>query len=141
MNTGAHAAPPDMPEPRPGASTDPGSRGRTELAVKVVEKIAGEVAREESISGGVSGGFMGIGGHADMAARPKTTVQLTGNTAALTIEVSMPYPVPLRQETGRLRQRIMSRVTELTGVDVEQVDIRVLWLQSGRDAPARRVLL
>ncbi len=141
MNAGAHALPPEPPGFRPAVGAGNVSRGRTELEVKVIEKIAGEVAREESASGGASGGFLGIGTHADMSARPKTSVELTGNVAALTIEVAMPYPAPLRQAAGHLRQRIMARVTELTGVEVRQVDIRILWLKSGRDAPARRVLL
>ncbi len=143
MNAGAaHALPPEAPGFRQSlVASGFESRGRTELAVKVVEKIASEVAREESSSGGASGGFMGIGTRADMSARPKTTVELTGNVAVLTIEVAMPYPAPLRQAAGRLRQRIMARVTELTGVEVKQVDIRILWLKSSRDAPARRVLL
>ncbi len=141
MNAGAHALPPELPGFQPAAGAGNGSRGHTELAVKVIEKIASEVAREESSSGGASGGFMGIGARADMSARPKTSVELMGNVAVLTIEVAMPYPAPLRQAAGRLRRRIVSRVTELTGVQVRQVDIRILWLKSSRDAPTRRVLL
>ena len=45
----------------------------------------------------------------------------------------MLYPVPLRQATEELRRRIATRVTELTGVDVRQVDIRISWLTTGTD--------
>ncbi|PYI65711.1 Asp23/Gls24 family protein [Arthrobacter livingstonensis] len=104
------------------------SRGQTVLADKVIEKIAGQVARDESSAGGSSGGFLGIGAHADLSARPQATAELSGNIATLSVEVGMVYPAPLRQATEELRRRIRTRVTELTGVDVRQVDIKVSWL-------------
>ncbi len=120
---------------------DVGSRGRTVLADKVIEKIAGQVASDESSAGGSSGGFLGMGTHADMSARPKASVELTGNIATLSVEVGMLYPVPLRRATEELRQRIRARVTELTGVEVRQVDIKVSWLTTGEASPGRRRLL
>jgi uncharacterized alkaline shock family protein YloU len=51
----------------------------------------------------------------------------------------MLYPVPLRQVTEALRDRIRTRVTELTGVDVREVDIRISLLTT--DTNGRRKLL
>lgn len=110
-----------------------GDRGTTVLARKVLEKIAGQVAKDETDAGGSSGGFLGIGAQADLAARPQATVQLSGNVATLRVEVGLPYPVPLRQAADRLRDRISARVMELTGVEVRQVDVTVSWL--GLDPP------
>ena len=138
---GAHALPP--PGAR-GAGWDlgeEGARGRTVLAARVIEKIAGQVASDESSAGGSSGGFLGIGTRADLSARPKASVELSGNIATLSVEVGMLYPVPLRQATEELRRRIATRVTELTGVDVRQVDIRISWLTTGTDTNGRRKLL
>ena len=118
-----------------------GARGQTVLAARVIEKIASQVASDESSAGGSSGGFLGIGTRADLSARPKASVELTGNIATLRVEVGMLYPVPLRQATEELRRRIAARVTELTGVDVRQVDIRISWLTTGADANGRRKLL
>jgi len=118
-----------------------GTRGQTFLAARVIEKIAGQVASDESSAGGSSGGFLGIGTRADLSARPKASVELTGNIATLRVEVGMLYPVPLRQATEELRRRIAARVTELTGVDVRQVDIRIAWLTTGADTSGRRKLL
>ncbi len=140
---GAHAL------PFPGANdvrhdSDAGelaSRGQTVLANKVIEKIASQVASDESSAGGSSGGFLGIGAHADLSARPKASVELSGNIATLSVEVGMLYPVPLRQATEALRQRIRTRVTELTGVEVRQVDIKVSWLTTGTETNRRRKLL
>ena len=118
-----------------------GTRGQTVLAAKVIEKIAAQVASDESSAGGASGGFLGIGTRADLSARPKASVELAGNIATLSVEVGMLYPVPLRQATEELRRRIRAKVTELTGVDVRQVDIRISWLTTSTDTPGRRKLL
>lgn len=123
------------------ADADIDSRGQTRLAEKVIEKIAGQVASEESSAGGSSGGFLGIGAHADLSARPQASVELSGNIATLSVEVGMLYPVPLRQGTEELRGRIRARVTELTGVEIRQVDIKVSWLTTDRGTNGRRRLL
>jgi uncharacterized alkaline shock family protein YloU len=132
---------PESARDRGPAEGEAGSRGQTRLAEKVIEKIAGQVARDESAAGGSSGGFLGIGGHPDPSARPRASVELAGNIATLAVEVGMPYPVPLRQASEALRERIRARVTELTGVQVRQVDIRVSWLAAPPGAGARRRLL
>ena len=138
---GAHATP--LPWTGDAAEDygEAGTRGQTVLAARVIEKIAGQVASDESSAGGSSGGFLGIGTRADLAARPKASVELAGNIATLRVEVGMLYPVPLRQATEELRRRIATRVTELTGVDVRQVDIRISWLTTGADTNGRRKLL
>ncbi len=137
---GAHALPTTDVDDRLEPDID--SRGQTVLADKVIEKIASQVVSEESVAGGSSGGFLGIGTHADLSARPKASVELSGDIATLSVEVGMLYPVPLRQSTEALRRRIRTRVTELTGVEVRQVDIKVSWMTStGGDAGGRRRLL
>ncbi len=125
----------------PVGSRDLDSRGRTVLDRKVVEKIASQVASEESFGGGSSGGFLGIGAHSDFSARPKVAVELAGNIAALSVEIGLLYPVPLRQVTEQLRRRISERVNALTGVEVRQVDITVSWLKPADESSGRRRLL
>lgn len=138
---GAHALPLPGSGDAGGDVGETGSRGQTVLAARVIEKIAAQVASDESSAGGSSGGFLGIGTRADLSARPKASVELSGNIATLSVEVGMLYPAPLRQATEALRRRIRTRVTELTGVDVRQVDIRISWLTTGADANGRRKLL
>ncbi len=122
-------------------SRDLDSRGRTVLDRKVLEKIASQVASEESFAGGSSGGFLGIGAHSDLSARPKVTVELAGNIAVLSVEIGLLYPVPLRQVTEQLRRRIGERVNALTGVEVRQIDITVSWLIPADESTGRRRLL
>ncbi|MBP3042265.1 Asp23/Gls24 family envelope stress response protein [Arthrobacter jiangjiafuii] len=117
-----------------------GDRGTTVLARKVLEKIAGQVAKDETDAGGSSGGFLGIGAQADLSARPQATVEVSGSVATLRVEVGLPYPVPLRQAADRLRDRISARVTELTGVEVRQVDVTVSWLELDPPDDVRRRL-
>ncbi|MGW9405036.1 Asp23/Gls24 family envelope stress response protein [Arthrobacter sp. NPDC055585] len=116
-------------------------RGSTSMSRKVLEKIASQVARDETEAGGSSGGFLGLGSRADFSARPEASVELAGNIASLRVTVGLPYPVPLRQATHELRERIAGRVTELTGVQVRQVDITVAWLRPRPASSGRRKLL
>lgn len=121
---------------------DTTTRGQTVLEDKVIEKIASQVAHDETFAGGSTGGFLGFGAHADLSVRPKVSVELSGNIATLNVEVGMLYPIPLRQATQELRQRIQAKVVELTGVEVRHVDIKISWLTTTGDAgPGRRKLL
>ena len=117
-----------------------GDRGTTALSRKVLEKIAGQVAKDETSAGGSSGGVLGIGAQPDLSARPKADVELAGNVASLRIQVGLPYPVPVRQAADQLRERISHRITELTGVEVRQVDVTVSWLWPNTPDDGRRRL-
>ena len=111
------------------------------MSKKVLEKIASQVAQDETEAGGTSGGFLGIGSRADFTARPEAEVELAGNIASLRVKVGLPYPLPLRKATDQLRQRIAERVTDLTGVQVRQVDVTIAWLRPKPVTSGRRLLL
>lgn len=126
--------------PAPVDGTERRQRGRLVLAKQVVEKIAGQVASEVSAAGGRSGGFLGIGTHTDLSARPKVDVELAGRTAALAIEIAVAYPVSIRQATDRVRDQVTHRVGQLTGVEVTRVDITVVALHPGATTPTEELL-
>lgn len=130
-------AQPDSPPPQ-GA---PQSRGHLVLERKVLERVAAQVASESDSgrTGGVSGGFLGFGTQTDLAAVPATTVELVGQTATVRLDLTVAYPTPIRAATDQVRRRVMSRVQELTGVEVTRVDITVTALTSADAAPARKV--
>ena len=109
----------------------PRQRGRLVLSKQVVEKIAGQVTSEIGAAGGRSGGFLGIGAHTDLSARPAVEVELAGRTATLAIDMAVAYPVSIRQATDRVRDQVTRRVQALTGVDVTRVDITVVALHAG----------
>lgn len=126
-----------LEEDSAAAAADIDSRGETVMAKQVIEKIAAQVALDETAAGGFSGGFLGLGSKTDLSARPKTSVQVTGNFAALKIEVALPYPAPLRQASEQLRRTLMERVHQLTGLEIKQVDVRIATL-AGRDSSRKR---
>lgn len=92
---------------------------------KVVEKIAGQAALEVSSAGGRSGGFLGIGAEADLRARPKVDVDLTGATASVVVDVAIAYPNPIADSAQQVRDQMMARVGELAGVEVSRVDVNI----------------
>lgn len=116
------------------------SRGRLEIAGKVVEKIASRAAGELDVVGGSSGGFLGVGDHAELSARPKARVQLSGQVATIALTVGVRYPAPLRRTGEELRRHVRSQVTELTGIDVRQVDVEISWLLVGEAGQRTRRL-
>ena len=124
-----------------GGALDAGDRGSLTISEKAIEKIAGQVAAETPGIHGSSGGFLGIGSHADEDARPRVSAQLHGRTASLQVRAGVRYPTPLRSTTERLRERISSRLDELCGIDVRQVDIEITSLVTDTDDSGRRELL
>ena len=76
-----------------------------------------------SSAGGSSGGFLGIGSHTDLSARPKVDVELSGGTASVDLAITVAYPTPIRKVTEQVRQHLIDRVGELT--EVTRVDITV----------------
>ena len=92
---------------------------------KVVEKIASQAASEVARAGGSSGGVFGIGSHTDLSARPQVDVELSGRTASVDIAITVAYPFPIRQVADQVRQHLIDRVGELTGIEVTRVDITI----------------
>ena len=117
------------------------SRGRLTLERKAVERIAAQAASESDSgrTGGVSGGFLGLGAQSDLTAKPATTVELVGQTATVSVEVTVAYPAPIRQATDAIRRQVMDRVHQLTGVQVTRVDITVSALKAADTQPSREV--
>ncbi|MDA2803730.1 Asp23/Gls24 family envelope stress response protein [Nocardiopsis suaedae] len=90
-------------------------RGSTRIPASVVEKIAARVAREVPRT---------------RSARAQARVR--GETAVLKLGLAVEYPAPLRRTCAAVRERVASRVAELTGLTVPQVDIEVTELRGGR---------
>ncbi|MCT1368005.1 Asp23/Gls24 family envelope stress response protein [uncultured Kocuria sp.] len=111
-----------------GSRESAGERGRLVVADRLVEKIAAQCASEFSSVGGRGGGFLGMGGHADLDSRPNVKVELTGSIAVLSVELGIEYPLPLEETTEQVREALVRTVSRLAGVEVRQVDIRVRYL-------------
>ncbi|WP_020496512.1 Asp23/Gls24 family envelope stress response protein [Sciscionella marina] len=95
-------------------------RGKTTIADRVVERIATRALA----------GMDGIG-------TATATANIEGNTATVRLRVSVRYPEPVSEVTGRARELVRERIGELTGLGVPRVDITVTALETANDT--RRV--
>lgn len=117
-------------------AADREQRGRVVVATRVIEKIASQAAAEIAGTAGKGRGFLGIGGHADAAVRPKVTADVTGDLASLRIELGVGFPAPIAALTRQVQQELSSKVGRLTGVTVTRVDVDVVALVAAGDRPA-----
>jgi uncharacterized alkaline shock family protein YloU len=113
--------------------------GRTEfgtisVADRVVAKIAARAAAENPDVGAPATRLLGIpvpaaggiGGHdSDLDALPKSSVEVDGAKAFLTLQISVRWPASIRTVTETLRSHVADRVNELTGLSVDEVHITV----------------
>jgi uncharacterized alkaline shock family protein YloU len=110
--------------PPAGAELAPAARrGSTEIADRVVERIAARAAAEVDDAHGPARRLLGL--RVPGVAAPKVTVQIDGHLATVRLALSVRYPAPIRQVTRQVREHVMTRVGELTGLDVRHVDIDI----------------
>jgi uncharacterized alkaline shock family protein YloU len=113
-------------------------RGRTEIADRVLAKIADRAVTEIEDAGGAARRVLGIRlGRDSMETTPCVTAKVDGGLAMLRMRISVAYPAPVREVTRRLRELIRTRVGELTGLDVREVDIEVARLLATEQAGRR----
>ncbi len=73
-----------------------------------------------------------------MRALPRATAHADGQIATVQLRMSVTYPAPIRETTRGVRDQIITRVGELTGLDVRQVDIEIARLiRPGTEPQAR----
>lgn len=112
----------------PGERQPPAQRGHLVLADKVVEKIASQAATEVGATHGRAGGRLRLGPRAGGSARPDVDVELSSDSADLSLTVGIAYPGSIRRATHEIRTHVVQRVQELTGVTVQRVDLDVAFL-------------
>jgi len=133
-------------------SVEPAARaGRNELgtisiADGVVSKIAARAAAENPDAGAAAArmlgravpgaGHLGVRG-TDLQALPKTSVEVDGSKAFVTLEISVRWPASVPEITGQVRRHVRDRVRELTGLDVDEVHIVVADLATDVTPPPR----
>lgn len=124
----------------PAALRPPETRGRTEIVDRVLERIAARAVTEVDQAGGAARRLLGVPlGRDTEHTAPRATAHVDGQLATLQVSMSVVYPAPIRQVTRRVRDQIITRVSELTGLEVRQVDIEIARLiRPGKDR--RRVL-
>lgn len=104
------------------------SRGVTTVPAAVVARIAEQVASEHPRVGGSAGGVLGVRARRDFDSRPTAECDLYGAVAVLRLDVGLAFPVDLAATCTSLRERVRTRVEELTGLRVGRLDVEISWL-------------
>jgi len=133
-------------EGRPAALAGRTEMGRITVADGVVAKIAAQAAAEHPDAGAAAarvlgravpgGGHLGVRG-TDLDALPKTTVQVDGAKAYVTLEIAVRWTASVAEVTGQVRRHVRDRVLELAGLDVGEVHIVVAGLATDVSPPPR----
>ena len=81
-------------------------------------------------------GSLGVRG-TDLSAPPKTSVDVDGSKAYVTLEIAVRWPASVAEVTGQVRRHVRDRVRELAGLDVDEVHITVADLALDITRPPR----
>jgi uncharacterized alkaline shock family protein YloU len=130
----------------PAARAGRNELGTISIADGVVSKIAARAAAENPDAGAAAASMLGRAvpgaGHlgvrgTDLEALPKTSVEVDGSKAFVTLEISVRWPASVPEITGQVRRHVRDRVRELTGLDVDEVHITVADLATDITPPPR----
>ncbi|MEP6854800.1 MAG: Asp23/Gls24 family envelope stress response protein [Pedococcus sp.] len=100
---------------------EPDQRGRTTIEPAVLEHIACHAALELD-------GVAATGSDLDkLIGRrlPKAEAHVAGNRARVQVEVAAAWPHPVATLAVAVREHVTARLAELTGLDIDAVDVEV----------------
>jgi uncharacterized alkaline shock family protein YloU len=108
----------------------PAKRGVTDIADRVVGRIAGRAASEvEAVLPVPSTGLSRLTGN---ATDPEVDVDVEGERVRLAIRLAVRYPAPIRSVARQVQEAARSRVEHLTGLEVVAVRVEVVAAPLGR---------
>ncbi|KQS58495.1 hypothetical protein ASG36_10550 [Geodermatophilus sp. Leaf369] len=116
---------------------EPGERGRTTIADRVVERIASAAAAEVDAATGSPRRVLGVA--VSGADKPRVSARVHGEEATVDITMSVAWPAPVRQVTRRVREHVGERLTTLVGLRSARVDVRVAALTVEHTPEQKRV--
>jgi uncharacterized alkaline shock family protein YloU len=134
-----------VPDAGPAPLAGRAELGRISIADGVVTKIAARAAAENPDAGAavarvlgraLPGAVPGVRG-TDLDALPKTTVEVDGATAFVTLEIAVRWPAPIAEVTGQVRRHVRDRIRELAGLEAVEVHIVVADLATDITPPPR----
>ncbi len=70
---------------------------------------------------------------------PHASAEVAGSRARLTVEVAVVWPQPLSEVCARVRALVTARVSDLTGLTVDAVDVTAAKLVHPEPPTTRRV--
>ena len=115
-------------------------RGETMIAPRVVEKIATRAASEVAGVGGVvRGGLSRFLPWSPSESPAQAAADVDRDTVAVNLTVNVRYPEPVGRVTAEVRDHVMRRLAELTGLSATEVHISVDELVREAGGARRRV--
>lgn len=112
-------------------------RGHTIISPSVIEKIASVAAAEaDGVEGVARSGITRMMPFGQDS--PKADADVRGEHATVDMSIRVRYPQPVGKTCEAVRQRVASRLRELTGLAVNQINISVPELVLGQERPERR---
>lgn len=123
------------------ASSGAETRGRTTIADRVVEKIAGQAATEVDHVTGVPRRVLGQTlGKVKADSQARASAKVDGSVVSLSVSVAVEYPTPVRSAAAAVRAHVVDQVSTLTGLNVVEVHVDVPHFYSADSTqPTRRV--
>jgi uncharacterized alkaline shock family protein YloU len=119
-----------------------GVEGTTEINDEVIASIAGYAARqvEGVVRLGGSGLIQSVAGRMESESASYARgiqVEAGRREAIFDIELVVEYGHPIPTIVENLRRRVANEVREQTGLTVKGVNLRIIGIQFGREAPER----
>lgn len=108
-------------------------RGTLTMSEKVVQKLAAQGASELPFVGGLRGGVLGVGRHADTQQRPHASVDISGTAVTVFLDVALDFPADLAARSADIRRHVTTTLERVTGLQVRRIDITVKALTTGSD--------
>ncbi|MEO7060747.1 MAG: Asp23/Gls24 family envelope stress response protein [Lapillicoccus sp.] len=114
----------------------PGERGRTVIEEAVLESIAVRASGEvPGVVVQAGSGLAKVIGHQ----YPKADADVAGTRARLRVDVAIRWPYPLADVTAQVRDSVTARLTELTGLTIDAVDVTAAKVVHDQRPTPRRV--
>lgn len=128
----------------------PAHPGRTELGKvtlqdRVVIKIAARAVTEVPDAGAAAPRILGrtVGAavpgirQSSLSEQPKVAVDVDLSVASITLSISVRWPASIPEVTAAVREHVIARVTEMTGLRIIDIRIEVADLVTHLDQPPR----
>lgn len=129
----------DDAAPSVPALVDPSQRGTLSVADRVVEKVAAQAVAEVYLATGAPRTLLGRRlGSADHDRPARADARVDGQLVSVAVTLAVQWPAPVREVAAQVRLHLTTRIADLTGLKVAEVDVEVPVLVTGR-RPAPRV--
>jgi uncharacterized alkaline shock family protein YloU len=112
-------------------------RGTTSIAPTVIQKIAGRAASE--VRGVEAAEPSALRRFIPFVGAGAADAEVGHERAAVDLAISVRYPEPIWAKAAAVRERVVERVQELTGLRAIRVNVSVTRVAPTRSAAAKRV--